>query len=183
MQLLTWLSTHLSRCLQWLAGLMLAAIGIINNSNVFGRYVLSSPINWAEEAMQFLLIGAVFMALVKVTWDGAHIRMDMLLQVLPDGARRVMEFVCDLVMVAVCLGVAWVGLPLVVRLIDYDQRSVAAEIPMALPHSMVTLGFVFTALVLLVRMLSGTRHVAVDDEAGLDASTVGEASNKDKSTH
>jgi hypothetical protein len=54
---------------------------------------------------------------------------------------------------------------------------------MALPHSMVTLGFVFTALVLLVRMLSGTRHVAVDDEAGLDASTAGEASNKDKSTH
>ena len=83
MQLLTWLSTHLSRCLQWLAGLMLAAIVIINNSNVFGRYLLSSPINWAEEAMQFLLIGAVFMALVKVTWDGAHIRMDMLVQVLP----------------------------------------------------------------------------------------------------
>ena len=28
MQLLTWLSTHLSRCLQWLAGLMLAQPGV-----------------------------------------------------------------------------------------------------------------------------------------------------------
>ena len=59
------------------AALILTSIAI-NFANVIGRYVFFSPIIWAEEVMIFIMVWCVFIGAVLVTWDGRHLRMDLL---------------------------------------------------------------------------------------------------------
>ncbi|MBI4294525.1 MAG: TRAP transporter small permease [Betaproteobacteria bacterium] len=134
---------------------MLLGIVGINGANVFGRYILDSPLSWGEESMVFLQIIAVFVVLPAVTWDGAHVRMDLLAGSLPLKLRRMLEMLADLSSLAVAVLIVYATVPIVLRLIEFDQRSDALEIPVAIPQGVVPLGFALTAVALIARELSG----------------------------
>jgi TRAP-type C4-dicarboxylate transport system permease small subunit len=140
---------------QIVAGLMLAAIVIINALNVTGRYVFLKPIDWAEEVMLFLMIAGVFLSNIGITLDGAHIRMDVLLRFLPPIGRRIMDWIADLLTIGVALTLAWVGVDVVMKLAEFGQTSDAAGIPVAIPQAVIPLSFALTALALIVRMAGG----------------------------
>ena len=105
--------------------------------------------------MLFLMIVGVFLATPAVTWDGAHIRMDLLAKALPVGIRRILEAVADLVSLAVAVLMVYVGVPIVLRLLEFNQRSDAAEIPVFIPQSAIPIGFALVAIALIARELSG----------------------------
>src|SRR5215813_12867365 len=50
---------------------------VINIVNVVGRYLFSAPIFWAEEVLVFMVVWAVFLAAVAITFNGAHLSMDL----------------------------------------------------------------------------------------------------------
>jgi TRAP-type C4-dicarboxylate transport system permease small subunit len=144
-----------TRALGVVSTILLAAIVAINGVNVAGRYLFSSPISWGEEVMLFMMIVGVFLATPAVTWDGAHIRMDLVAKALPVGIRRMLEALADFVSLAVAVLMVYVGVPIVLRLLEFDQRSDAAEIPVALPQSAIPIGFTLVAIALIARELSG----------------------------
>ncbi|HEY6820738.1 MAG TPA: TRAP transporter small permease [Burkholderiales bacterium] len=113
----------------------------INFANIVGRYLFDTPILWAEEILDYLMVWSVFLAAVLVTWQGRHIKMDLLSVMLRPPVREAVNFIGWVIFMAVCLfmiGQSWT----VTRLAwQMDQRSVAAEIPMALAHAGVLLGF------------------------------------------
>jgi len=147
---------------------MLIAIVAINAANVVGRYLFSAPIAWAEEVMLYLMFGAVFLCNPAVTWDGAHIRMDVVARALPSGIRRALEAIADVVSFAVAALLVYATAPIVLQLFEFDQRSDAANVPMALPQGTIPLGFALAALALIARELSGkaAEHAAEKPEAG-----------------
>ena len=146
--------------------LILCAIVAINGVNVVGRYVFSAPISWGEEVMLFLMIVSVFIAFPAVTWDGAHVRMDFLAQALPHGVRRGLVALADLISLGVVALLVYVSVPFVLQFAEFDQRSNAAGIPLALPHAAIPLGFALAALALVARELSGkaAEHAAARPE-------------------
>ncbi len=143
------------RVLRMISVVMLVAIVLINGANVVGRYIFSAPFSWAEEVMLFLMIASIFLSAPAVTWDGANIRMNILARALPERVRRALEAFADFVSMAVAGLLVYVSVPLILQLIDFDQRSHAAEIPMALPQAMIPLGFALSVIALLARELSG----------------------------
>jgi len=141
------------------AGLMLIASVAINFANIIGRYVLSVSLSWAEEAMLFLMIGAVFLAAPPVGWLGRHIRMDVVVSLLPPRLRQVAEVFSDLVTIATCIMVAWFAWPVLTMLSELDQRSESANIPLVIPQAVVPIGLMLTALLIAVRLIVlGVRH-------------------------
>src|ERR1700730_9466005 len=96
-------ATALMAVLRVAAGLMLVASVAINFANIIGRYFLSVSLSWAEEAMLFLMIGAVFLGAAPVGWLGRHIRMDVIVSLLPPGPRKIFEVFADLVTIATCV--------------------------------------------------------------------------------
>jgi C4-dicarboxylate transporter DctQ subunit len=141
------------------AGLMLIASVAINFANIIGRYFLAVSLSWAEEAMLFLMIGAVFLAAPPVGWLGRHIRMDVVVSLLPPGARRSLEIFADLVTVATCLMLAVFAWPVVTMLAELDQRSDMANIPLVIPQAVVPLGLTLMALLIAIRLIViGVRH-------------------------
>jgi C4-dicarboxylate transporter DctQ subunit len=141
------------------AALMLVASVAVNFANIIGRYFFSVSIAWAEEVMLFLMIGAVFLAAPPVGWLGRHIRMDVIVSMLPARFRTVFEVFSDLVTIATCLMVAWFAWPVVTMLAELDQRSAMANIPLVIPQAAVPLGLALMALLIAVRLITlGARH-------------------------
>jgi C4-dicarboxylate transporter, DctQ subunit len=153
-------SAHaLMAALRVAAGSMLIASVAINFANIIGRYFLAVSIPWAEEAMLFLMIGAVFLAAPPVGWLGRHIRMDVVVSLLPPRARNVFEALSDIVTVATCIMLAIFAWPVVTMLAELDQRSATANFPMVIPQAVVPLGLLLMALLIAVRLIvRGVRH-------------------------
>ena len=131
----------------------LISIGVvINVANVAGRYLFNAPIIWAEEILVIIMISCVFLGAILVTWEGQHIRMDMVSTRLGKPWRRIVLALDALVFALVCLFVirhSW----LFVRLLyDTGQQTAVARLPAWLAHGVILAGFTGMLLVLLVRL-------------------------------
>ena len=141
------------------AGTMLVLSVVINFANIIGRYVFSVSLPWAEEAMLFLMIGCVFLGAAPVGWMGRHIRMDVIVSVLPPRMRHGFELFSDLVTIATCILIAVFAWPVMTMLNELDQRSETANIPLVIPQAAVPIGLVLMAVLIAVRLyLHGVRH-------------------------
>jgi TRAP-type C4-dicarboxylate transport system permease small subunit len=134
-----------------LGTLMLTAVAI-NFANVVGRYVFASPIFWAEEAMVFLQIWTVLMGAALITHAGTHLRMDALYSVAPQKMRWTLDLLGTALMGGASAVVMVVSGSVVMGMIASDQRSVALEIPMAIPYAALPVGFGFITLLALQHM-------------------------------
>jgi C4-dicarboxylate transporter, DctQ subunit len=123
----------------------------LNFANIVGRYVFSAPIVWAEEILDYLMVWSVFLAAVLVTWEGRHIKMDLLSVMLPSPFKEVCNLVAAVLFAAVCVFMVWQSWTMTHLAYAMDQRSVAADIPMALAHAGVLLGFVGMLAAVLLR--------------------------------
>jgi len=149
----------LMAALRLAAGAMLIASVGINFANIIGRYFFSVSLSWAEEAMLFLMIGCVFLGAGPVGWMGRHIRMDVIVSLLPARARNAFELFSDLVTIATCVALAIFAWPVMTMLAELDERSESANIPLVIPQAALPLGLVLMALLIAVRLyLSGVRH-------------------------
>lgn len=151
--------------LRWASGLLLLASVAINFANIIGRYFFSVSLQWAEEMMLFLMVGCVFLGIGLVGWSGRHIRMDVIVSLLPPRGRRAMEVFADLVVIATSLTLAFIALPVIRMLAAFDQRSQAADIPLVIPQAMVPLGLTLMALLVAIRLLAGARKNGAADTA------------------
>jgi TRAP-type C4-dicarboxylate transport system permease small subunit len=158
-------ATVLMAALRIAAGAMLALSVAINFANIIGRYFLSVSLPWAEEAMLFLMIGCVFLGAGPVGWAGRHIRMDVVVSLLPPRARKAFDVLSDLATIATCLALAVFAWPVMTMLAELDQRSQSADIPLVIPQAALPLGLGLMALLVAVRLIvQGTAHPDITDE-------------------
>lgn len=147
-----------------LGTLILASIAI-NFANVVGRYLFLSPIIWAEEVMIYIMVWCVFLGAVLVTWEGRHLRMDLLSTHLRRPWKEIVNLiaVCGLLVASGFVAIQSVeAVSLFARL---GQKSTTAGIPMVVPHLAVLVGFSLIFLAALVRF---RRYVAGDFESEVD---------------
>ena len=135
-----------------LAAIMLLSGLVLNFVNVVGRYFFAAPIEWAEEVMLFLMVAIVFLGASYVSWKGRQIAMDLLVLMLPPAPQRIIRLLTLVVEVVVPLIVVWIGTPVIVTLWNFDQRSQAADLPLAIPQSLIPIGLFLVALVTLIRI-------------------------------
>jgi TRAP-type C4-dicarboxylate transport system permease small subunit len=140
------------------AFLLLGAIAI-NFANVVGRYLFLASIYWADEAMVFLVIWSIFLAAVAVTYDGSQLTMDLFSTRLSPRWQRVLDAVIGAVCIVTFAFMAWQALTVVRTLMRNDQRSIALDIPIAIPHAALLVGFALSALVVIARMALGHRII------------------------
>ena len=133
-----------------MAVLMLTGIAI-NFANVVARYLFDFAIFWAEEIMVFIVIWCVFIGAITVTFNGAHLRMDLVSAHLPGRWKAAVNG--GIAVVFIVLGVFMIphSFEVVSFLAAADQVSVTASVPKEIPHSAVLVGFVFMVLAVAVR--------------------------------
>jgi TRAP-type C4-dicarboxylate transport system permease small subunit len=136
------------------AAILLAASVAINFANIIGRYVFSVSIPWAEEAMLFLMTACVFSGAGLVSWQNRHIRMDVVIGMLPPKAREAMDLLADLVFLVVAALLVDYAWPVITELASFDQRSQAANFPLYIPQATIPIGLTIMAALVVVRLLT-----------------------------
>lgn len=148
-----------------IAALILISIAI-NFANVIGRYIFFSPIIWAEEVMIFIMVWCVFIGAVLVTWEGRHLRMDLLANAIPSPWREIVNSVAAvgfLLVAGLVTSQSWLAVSLFAEL---GQKSTTAGVPMLIPHSALLIGFALMVLCVVVRFrayLSGDLASEAED--------------------
>ena len=147
-----------------LAAVALIASVALNFANVIGRYFFSASIPWAEEAMLFLMVGCVFLGNGVVAWSGRHIRMDVVVRMLPERVRAALDLFSELLFIATMAAVVFFAAPVIRDLAAFDQRSQAADFPLVIPQALVPIGFSIMGLLVAVRLLAGVRQTTTENE-------------------
>jgi len=104
-----------------------------------------------------------------VTWEGRHLKMDLLSTTLPDRWKRATNLLATVLFVVIAALVAIVSFQVTSTMNRLGQQSVVAKLPMVIPHAAVTMGFILMLVVVLVRFrfhIKGTHKTEVDDALG-----------------
>jgi TRAP-type C4-dicarboxylate transport system permease small subunit len=153
----------IERILLVVLGACMAVIVALNFANVVGRYVFSAPIRPADEIMTYLMVWGVFLGAAVVTLRGAHLNMDLLASHLPAAVQKALRLLVAVATVVVLCFVALQSLEYIDVLSTIGMRSMAAEIPMAVPHAAVPVGFVLMALFAILRAVQELLPHAADE--------------------
>jgi len=168
----------ITRGVRWLLAITRAAAGFfliasvaINFVNIIGRYFFSISIPWAEEIMLFLMVGCVFTGCCSVAWEGRQIKMDVVIGMLPPQWREFLHVLSEIVLVATAAAVTVFAWPVITQLAAFDERSQAANFPLAIPQAMIPIGYTLMALLVAFRLVmrwqvgSGRAGPAAGDDA------------------
>lgn len=109
--------------LAWVSSVLLFAVGAMLTFEVVARYFFNAPTIWAEELSRLFMIWAVFIASATLLrWDD-HIRVTVVVDLLPEAPRRVLRVV-TLTFVAVVAGfVAWHGYPIALNSFEVGRTT------------------------------------------------------------
>ena len=102
-----------------LAGALVAGMAVGVTVDVVSRNFGFGGLPWMTEVSEDALYVATFLAAPWVLSLGAHVRVDLVLQVVPRGVGRALEVAADLCGLAVSLVFVWFG---------YDAAADAARI-------------------------------------------------------
>ena len=143
------------------------AVGLIisilfNVINVVGRYVIGFTLTGIDELEVYLLIWIAFLNAAVVSWRRDHLRMDLIIKVLPGPVRRVVHAFEALILLIVTVFVAYQSFLYVQRIFWLGAVSDMARVPTWIAHSAVFVGFALMALTALYRgiALFGARRAA-----------------------
>jgi TRAP-type C4-dicarboxylate transport system permease small subunit len=127
---------------------------LLNFANVFGRYVLGYSLLGADEVQVFIMIAMTFVGAAIVTRRNMHLRMDVLVQFIPEPLRRLLRLIELLLLIVLSSFVLTESFLYAQRMLSIGRASDMAGVPMWIPHGMVGLGFGLMLIVSLWRLLS-----------------------------
>jgi C4-dicarboxylate transporter, DctQ subunit len=142
-----------------LATASLMAATAINFANLIGRYFFHSSFTWAEEVMLYLMFASVFFGSAAASLYGGHISMDVMLKILPERWRRTVGYINDLIFIAVAVVLIYLSIPVIMNFIEFDQRSDAARIPIAIPQSLIPVGLVLMIIATILHRIADRRRL------------------------
>ncbi len=133
---------------------------------VFFRYVLNESLFWAEEAVRFSMVWSVLLGSALVARDRAHIRIDVVENMLPPVARRRLDLALDVLMIVFMVILMITGIQFAGR--SMMQTSASLDLPMWAVYGAIPIGAFLQALF----VLSMLRRPATPHLAALDGEPV-----------
>ena len=158
--------SHILDRLTWwiertLAYAFIVAVGL-NFFNVVGRYGFGVTMLSADELQIFIMIFMAFLGAAVVAWRDQHLRMDVVVSMLPAPWRKLVRVV-ELTVIAVLAGfVLWNSSYYVKQMFIFGRVSDMGRVPMWIPHGAVAAGFGLIALVAGLRFVQAVVGGASD---------------------
>jgi TRAP-type C4-dicarboxylate transport system permease small subunit len=140
----------------WFAGIAIFLMTLIIPWGVFTRYVLGTGSQWPEPIAILLMLVFTFVGAACSYRAGGHIAVSMLTDRLPPTGQRALAVVVDLLMIAVCLFVAYYGLRLCIE--TWGQSiSELTWLPVGATYAALPLGSAVTLLFVIERIVFGSQ--------------------------
>lgn len=106
----TWLtraSHQLARVEQLLCSGLIIAFSVLLMVNVIARYAFNSPLYFANELAIYLLLWMAFLAISIAIHQDQHVRLTMLVAMLPKATQRACYWLTELLCLAILATILW----------------------------------------------------------------------------
>ena len=156
------------RALEWLIAALVAALLVIVASTFIDRHFVTLPMAAPDAYARVILVWLTFIGFALAVKGGLNIRVDLIDSRLPATARRVLDYVFDLVMLGLTVILGVNGWRLVV--IGKDQERLGTMMSEAWPSGALFVSCIILVLFLVLRIalrLSGRelpRHMPLEVE-------------------
>jgi TRAP-type C4-dicarboxylate transport system permease small subunit len=149
----------------WLAGSALVLISAVIPWAVYTRYVLNSAASWPEPTAVLLTVVLTFFGAAACYRLGTHMNVTVVVDMLPKLARRIVDFLVEIVMLIFAIFMVIYG----IRLCQATWNNTIAEFPalrVGIVYAPIPFGGVFTMLFIIEHLTIGRPvHDAERDEA------------------
>ena len=136
------------------AALFICVLTVLVAVSVLFRYVFNAPILFADEISQYMLVGIVFLALGYTMQQEGHIRVDLVVVLLPEKAQKV---VCGMMQVVFFLYALLLTAGAVSLFRTYLERGTRAftmlETPLIYPSLLLVIGSTLLLLEIMIQIL------------------------------
>jgi len=136
--------------------MLFTAMVTVGAMQVFNRFFLNVSLSWSEEFQKFAFIWLVFIAIPVAYNRGAHLCVDVIVNMLPSPVRRGFVIATDLLWLG--LGVAFVLLTWKLMGVARYQQSAGLGISMAWVYAGMAVGGAYLALTATVRLIKFAGH-------------------------
>ena len=144
------------------AGIGLVAMSCIVFWQVFLRYVLNWGNAWTELSSIMIMSWFIFLGAAVGVRENYHLGFDVLLYVLPDGSKKALRTISDLVVLAFAVGMIVYGVQLMN--LQWNERMPGLGISGAFRYLPLAAGGVLIALFSLERIALRWSGVDVDQD-------------------
>jgi TRAP-type C4-dicarboxylate transport system permease small subunit len=125
----------------------MCAVGLLQ---VFNRFVLNRSLSWSEEFQIFCHVWIVFLAIAIAYRRGAHLAVESFSSMLPPRARRVFDFLIELLWIWFAVALAWLSWR--VSEVAKLQSSPGLELPMNYVYYSMVVGGAYLFFVVVRRI-------------------------------
>ena len=92
-----------------ISGLLIVAISALSTWNIISRYIAKSPLVWADEICEYMLLISVFLTLPLSWRNNQHVRVDVLYSRWNKKWRTRANLVFSFWALIFCAGLTWYG--------------------------------------------------------------------------
>lgn len=155
---------QLSLLIEKIAGLFLAAITIVVFISAIGRYLFASPLPDSFDISRLMMGIAVMWGFASVGYRGSHIKVDLIAELLPDRARRLLDIIAWLVLLGFTIALTWMLLTRVTSAHASGEATFDLRIPVWPFLGLIWLGVAASILTIFSRIVL----LVIDTRSGLE---------------
>jgi TRAP-type C4-dicarboxylate transport system permease small subunit len=134
-----------------IAGTLLFIAIAINLANIVARHLFGSAIFWAEEVLIYIVIWSSFISVAAIVYRGEHLNMDLFYARMQPGLRRTVNAGIAASFLVCSAIVIWQSHKVVLLYWHNGSVSIAAGVPMIIPHTALVVGFALVIAATLLR--------------------------------
>ena len=158
--------TRCAAVLAAIAALLILAMSFWITYDVLTRYFLDYSSPWSFDLSEYALVWITFLGAPWVLLQDRHVRIELLVDVLPPKVQRILGMIVCVVAIITCIVLAWrTGL----AALQYMERNVMMpriwRIPRIWPYSIIPIGSVLLGLAFCLRL--GLYYFDPDPESRL----------------
>jgi tripartite ATP-independent transporter DctM subunit len=125
---------------------------------IFSRYILNEPTYWGSEIVTYLLVGMTFAGLAAAQRTGEHVRVEVLLEALPEDRRAALEIFANWQGLIFVLFTGWqMALFNHAEYVNDTRDWGLLATPQWIPQLPVTIGYAVFALAILADLVAASR--------------------------
>ncbi|MFP1633755.1 TRAP transporter small permease [Zhengella sp. ZM62] len=144
---------RMSLAVENVAGVLLALITILIVVSAIGRYLLAWPVPDAFDLSRFLIGAAIMWGFASVGYRGSHIKVDIVAEMLPPGARRWIDSFAWAVLLLFSVLLTWKMFGRVASAYHSGEATFDLRMPAWIFLGIIWLGVAFANVAILARLV------------------------------
>ena len=112
-----------------LAGVAFVILIVVTFGGVIMRYILSSPLAWAEEVQLWMFLWITFLGAGAAFRYGSHVAVEIVYEILPVKVKHVMDYINYIIVMLILLYLMFLGFDLLALMAKIGKTTAILRIP------------------------------------------------------